>query len=167
MNAKLSFACILMLSNTLSISAQRVSQMPYHSMEQSNVTNLIGSLTQNALLVLLGAIVLVGIIWVCFIFKACTQLDKPKVNNRKYIFNAIMFLIGLSIFGTVAQQTRAADYRAAQAAEKIDCRRPHQHESHTANSFNNGAYNGTKSYQNWHAPTFCKHCGKRIFISSY
>ena len=139
-------------------------------MEQSNVTNLIGSLTQNALFVLLGAILLVGIVWVCFIFKACAQLDRPKVNNRNYILNFIILMIGLSVFGTsctIAQQTRVAEYRAAQAAEKIDCKRPHQHESYTASSFNNGAYNGINSYQNWHAPTFCKHCGKRIFKTAF
>ncbi len=131
-------------------------------MGSSDIANIVGQLEYSALLVLLGAGVLMGIVFICHVSKACADLNRPEKNAR----NLLILVAGLSVFSsscTVEQQMRAAEYRAAQAAENRSCpSRYHHVNSENAALNNRYPYNG---YSNWQTPAFCNYCGQRVFKS--
>lgn len=126
----------------------------------SDMANIVGQLEYNALLALLGALVLMGMVFICHVWKACADLNRPEKNAR----NLLILVAGLSVFCsscTVEQRMRAAEYRAAEAAENRACPSPHRHVNYENTPLNNRyPYNG---YSNWQSPVFCKYCGQRVF----
>ncbi len=133
----------------------------------SEMTDIVGQLEYNGLLLLLvGAIVFMGLVWICYVVKECAQLNKPQKNGGKHFIALWMLVAGVSVFCgscTVEQRARAAEYRAAQAAENRSCpSRYHHVNSENAALNNRYPYNG---YSNWQAPAFCNYCGQRVFKS--
>lgn len=155
MTSKLIFTCAGSFMG-LCIPSAQASDFMYAS-QVENVDNTVRLLEQTAVFGLTGAVILMSIAWVFYIWKECTSLKKPQKNSA-------MFLIlvgGLSFFGTscsVEQRARAAHYRTAEAAERSAC--PSQH--HHGNTPFNNRFPPSYSYSDGHSPSFCKYCGQRV-----
>lgn len=135
----------------------------------SEMADIVGRLEYSGLLLLLSAIVLMGLVWICYVVKECAQLDKPQKNGRKHFIGLWVLVAGVSVFCgscTVEQRATAAQYRAAEAAEMRNCPSAHHYENHVNSAVNNRyPYNGYRNngYSNGQGPAFCKYCGHRIF----
>jgi len=154
---------LLFGAGTVSLSAQTPSHFHSKPMEQSALADSVSTLTQAALFTLLGAIALGGAIFIWWVWKSCADLKQPQINARKSYLHLLILVAGLSTFGsscTAAQRARAADIRAAQAAENRTYQM-NQHCSHPSNSrYNNRSpYYG---YSNWQHPSFFRCCGQRM-----
>jgi hypothetical protein len=119
-------------------------------------------LEQNALLALIGAVILTVLLWIACVARECTQLNKPRANGSKSFLAVLMLAAGLSAFGsscTAAQRARAAEYHAAQAAENRTCPMNQHHRNEMAPGLDNRyPYYGSS---HWAGPTYCKYCGQR------
>lgn len=163
MPTKISFAALLSLAATAPLAAQAPATLPAAQAGVLDINNTISLLEQNALLVLIGAIVLMGMTWVCYVFKACTQVNKHRASAHRSFLTLLVLVAGLSAFCSscsVEQQAMAARYQAAHATENRTCPSPHHYENYTNTPVNNRSpYQG---YSNLMGPTFCKYCGQRI-----
>jgi len=169
MSSKLFFAALLSLTAAASLSAQAPAALNTAQMAELDIFNVVRLLEQNALLALIGAVLLMGIAWICYVFKACAQLNKPQENTRIRPFMTLLILVaGLSIFCSscsVEQRAMAARYRASEAAENGACPSLHHYVNQVNAPFNNRyPYSGDSNGQ---GPAFCKHCGQRIFNSKH
>lgn len=132
------------------------------------VSGIVGQLQQNALLGLISAVVFIGIVWVCFVLKECAQLNRPQKNIRRHSTTLLILIVGLSVFCgrcTVEQRARAAEYRAAKAAENHSCPTQRHHVNYENLPFNNRY--PSNGYSNWHGSFFCKYCGQRVYNSRH
>ena len=128
-----------------------------HGVGGSDMADIVGQLEYNALLALLGAVVLMGIVYLCHVSKACADLSQPQKSIR----NLLVLVIGLSSFCSscsAEQRARAAQYHAE--AEYHTCPMNHHKSSDRGPVFNNRY--PSNGYSNWYGPTFCKYCGQRI-----
>ena len=142
-----------------SLSAQPTAALHNAGVGDSDVTGVIDLLEHNALMALFGFVVLMAIIFICHISKACAGLNRAQKNAR----NLIILVAGLSSFCgscSVEQQARAAQYRAAEAAENRHCHSPYQHGNYANIPFNNGYSKGRGSI-------YCKYCGQKIPDRNY
>lgn len=139
---------------------------------ESSLGNLVGQLTQNALVVLVGIVLLMGIAWLFGIWNACAELNKKTKNAHKPSLSIILCLAaGLSVFGsscTLAQQARAADIQAARTSEGGHCA---CHASSDNRPYATGYAEGYNQYPyrsniGMNRP-FCKQCGQRIYQHKY
>jgi hypothetical protein len=143
-----------------SLSAQVPSQ--FHVTQQPNCASIVDCLAQNALLLILGIVVFMGVCWCYFIFTEYTSLLRKEQKNGHWpAMSLLAFALAMSISGsscTAAQRARAAEYRAAQEVENRRCPM-NQHRNEQENtSFNNRSfYNG---YSNWHGHAYCRFCGQ-------
>jgi MFS superfamily sulfate permease-like transporter len=133
----------------------------FHSapMEQTPVAGVVDELTQHALFALLGAIVLSGAIYFAFVWKHCNDLNTKRKNINAPSMTIVLFVTGLSAFGSscsVEQRAIAAQYRAAEAAEYRHCPSPYQHGNYANIPFNN------RNPSSGHGSSCCRYCGKRI-----
>ena len=162
------FSATLLSFATASLFAQAPGHMQSVQAGHADIANLTGSLTQNALFTLFGAIALVGMVWIGYIIKACACLNQPQVKARKSVINLLLLAAVLSSFCSscsVEQRAMAARYRASEAAENRTCPSQHHYVNHVNSPFNNRyPYNGDSNGQ---GPAFCKHCGQRIFNSKH
>lgn len=128
----------------------------------SDIANLAGQLGYNALLILLAAVALMGIVFIGQVSKACADLNRPRRNTRSSFFGLLILAAGLSVFCSscsAEQRALAAQYRDA-AAENHTCPM-NQHYTNQADPGFNNRY-PSNAYSNWYGPTYCKYCGKRI-----
>ncbi len=162
------FSATLLSFATASLFAQAPGHMQSVQAGHADIANLTGSLTQNALFTLLGAIALVGMIWIGYIIKACACLNQPQVKARKSVINLLLLAAVLSSFCSscsIEQRAMAARYRASEAAENGTCLMHHHYNNQADAAFHNRyPYSG---YSNGQGPAFCKHCGQRIFNSKH
>lgn len=167
MSSRLFFSALLSLTAAVSLSAQAPAAMHTSQMMELDVFNVVRLLEQNALLALLSAVGLMGILWVCYVFNACTRLNKPQENTAgRPVMSLLVMVAGLSVFCgscSVEQRAMAARYRTAEAAEMRPCPM-NQHFNDQANTAINSRYPYT-GYTNWHGPAFCKYCGQRTFVT--
>ena len=130
----------------------------------SDIASIAGQLGYNALLVLLGAVVLMGIVFICHVSKACVDLNRPRGNTSRSLLSLLILATGLSAFCSscsVEQQVMATQYLDAVAAENRACPMNQYHGNQADPAFNNlYPYNG---YSTSYSPSFCKYCGKRVF----
>jgi hypothetical protein len=83
--------------------------------------NLVNQLTNNALWVILGVIAVFAVVFMYQFSKDCADLSRPQKNSHSSFFIVMALGIGLCApLGscTAAQRARAADFRAAQEAER-------------------------------------------------
>ena len=131
------------------------------------LTNIISQLENNALFILLGMVVLMGIIWICMIGKACAELRQKPKSIHVSTLPLLLFVAGLSTLSSscsVTQRAMADEMHAAQAAENPACVCPMRHipiNNHGLGQSKN--YYPYDSYSNWHTSPTCKYCGKRTF----
>ena len=159
MSNKFSFTVIMYGVSMASLSAQATAPLHAAGIGDSDVAGVIDLLERNALMALFGFVVLMAIIFICHISKACAGLNRAQKNAR----NLIILVVGLSSFCgscSVEQRAMAAQYRAAEAAEYRHCPSPYQHGNYANISFNNG-------YSNGHGPTYCRYCGQKIAHRNY
>ncbi|MBC7776737.1 MAG: hypothetical protein H7246_14985, partial [Phycisphaerae bacterium] len=64
------------------LSAQSTAVLHTKQLADVNTMNTIRQLEQNALLALIGAVVLMGLMWICSVWKACAGLNQPQKNVR-------------------------------------------------------------------------------------
>ena len=130
----------------------------------SDIADIVDQLERSALLALIGIVVFIGLVWIGYVSKECTRLSKPQEDTRRPFMSLLILVAALSVFCgscTVEQRARAAEYRAAEAAENRTCPAPRHHVNYENAPLNNCyPYNG---YSNWKAPTYCNYCGQRIF----
>ena len=167
MSTKIFFSALLSLA-AASLSAQAPATLHASQAGLLDISETISLLEQNALLALIGAIVLMGMAWVCYVFSACTQMNKPRAKAPGAFPTLLILVVGLSIFCgscSVEQQAMAARYQATQATENRTCSSPHHYENYVNTPVNNRSpYQG---YSNFMGPTFCKYCGQRISDSRH
>lgn len=157
------FSATLLSFASASLFAQAPGHIQSVQAGHADIATLTGSLTQNALFTLLGAIALVGMVWIGYVIKACACLNRPQVRARKSVVNLMLLAVVLSSFCSscsVEQQAMAARYRASAAAENSTCPM-NQHYSTQDNTTANNRYPYT-GYSNWHGPSFCKYCGQKV-----
>ena len=155
MTSKLFFSVVLFLISAATLSAQATTSLYASGMGDSDVNGVVDLLEHNALMALFGFVVLVAILYICHITKACADLNRAPKNVR----NLIILVIGLSSFCgscSVEQRAMAAQYRAAEAAEHRHCPSPYQHGNYVNSPFNN------RNPAIGHGSSFCRDCGKRI-----
>lgn len=164
-NAGALLSCLLFSMRTGKAQAAFTGIHQSHEQEVANLamTNLAGQLGHNALLLLMGAIALFGLVFICHISKACLDL-KPRQKSTGKPFLLILvvglgmcFLLGSC---TLAQQARIEDSRAAQAAENRICPMNQHIEDPSSTAYRRYPLN---SSPNWHGPVFCRRCGQRIY----
>lgn len=158
------FTILLYGAGTTTLSAQAASQAHSAQIEQAAVTGVVDSLTQTALYILLGAIVLAGAIYLCYVGKTCADLKQPRFAARRPFLHLLILTAGLSAFGsgcTSAQWARAADYHAAQESDIRSCSMNHHYDNRANETYNNRY--PYRAASNWSGPSFCKQCGQRIF----
>ena len=162
MSIKLFFSALLSLA-AATLSAQAPATLHASQAGMLDISNTISLLEQNALLALIGAIVLMGMAWVCYVFNACTQMNKPRAKAPGSFQALLILVVGLSVICgscSVEQQAMAARYQEAHAAENRTCPSPHHYENYVNTPLNNRSpYQG---YSNFMGPAFCKYCGQRI-----
>jgi len=162
MSTNLFFSALLSLA-AATLSAQAPATLHASQAGLLDISNTISLLEQNALLALIGAIVLMGMAWVCYVFNACAQMNKSRAKAPGSFQALLILVVGLSDFGSscsVEQQAMAARYQATQAAENRTCPSPHHYENYLSTPLNNRSpYQG---YANFQGPAFCKYCGQRI-----
>lgn len=167
MSSRFLFSALLSLTAAASLSAQAPAALHTSQMMELDVFNVVRLLEQNALLALLSAVGLMGVLWVCYVFNACARLNKPRKNTvGRPVMSLLVLIAGLSVFCgscSVEQRAMAARYRTAEAAEIRPCPM-NQHQNDQVNTAFNSQYAYT-SYSNWHGPAFCKYCGQRIFVT--
>ena len=132
-----------------------------HDRGGADLACLVGQLEYNALLGLVGIVVLMGIIYIGHVSKACADLNRPQKNVR----NLLILVIGLSSFCSscsVEQQAMAAQYRTA---ENRSCQINHHYSSQTGPVFNTRY--STNGYSKWYGPSFCKNVEQKLIKSSY
>lgn len=128
--------------------------------------NIISQLENNALFILLGMVVLMGILWICMIGKACIELRQKPKSIRVSTLPLLLFVAGLSTLVSscsITQRAMADEMRATQAAENPACVCPMRHIPNYHGLGQSKSYYPYDSYSNWHTSSICKHCGKRIF----
>ena len=131
-----------------------------HGTGNSDMSHIVGQLEQSALLALCGFVVLMIIIYICHVSKACANMNKVQKNTR----NLILLVAGLGSFCSscsVEQRAMAEQYRTVASAENRTCPMNH-HYIHQDNPAYNSRFS-TNNYANWNSPVFCKHCGQRVF----
>lgn len=162
MPGKFFFSTLLSFA-AASLFAQATGHVQSVQAGHADIVNLTGNLTQNALFTLLGAIALMGMVWIGYVIKACTHLNRPQVKARKSVINLLLLVAVLSAVCSscsIEQQAMAARYRASAAAENSTCPM-NQHYSTQDNTTAGNRFPST-GYSNWYGPSFCKHCGQRI-----
>jgi hypothetical protein len=155
MTSKLIFTCASAFMGLCIPAAQASDSMFTSQAEQLN--NTISLLEQTAIFALTGAVILMSIAWVFYIWKECTSLKKPQKNSAMFL----ILVVGLGLFCSscsVEQRAMTARYRTAEAAERTAC--PSQH--HYGNTPLNNHFPPSYSYSNGHSPSFCKYCGQRV-----
>lgn len=155
MSNKFFFTIMMYGVGMASLSAQATTSLHAAGMGDSDVTGVIDLLEHNALMALFGFVVLMAILFICHISKACAGLNRTQKNAR----NFIILVAGLSSFCgscSVEQRAMAAQYRAAEAAEYRNCPSPYQHGNYANIPFNN------RNPSSMHGSSFCRYCGKRI-----
>jgi len=168
MTTRLFFAATLSLFSTAALSAQTPTPLHVADADGSGVAGLVDLLVQNALMALLGMVVLMVIAWVFCTWKACAGLNKKPKNARvSSLFLGLGVAAGLSIFGsscTAAQAAQAADIQAARAAEGgyCVCHAPFGNHNYYGNSGLNNRYPNYHHSNNPGRP-FCKQCGRWIY----
>ena len=137
-------------------------------LDDSTLGNLVSQLQQNALLALLGMVILMGLAWLFCIWNACAGLNsKPKNAPAPSLPLLLLVAAGLSVFGSscsAAQQAQAADIQAARAAEGSHCvcHAPFDNRNYYRNSGLNNRY-PSQDYSNDTGRPFCRQCGQRIY----
>jgi len=135
-----------------------------HGTGNSDMSHIVGQLEQSALLALCGFVVLMIIIYICHVSKACVDLNRPRGNTSRSLLSLLILAAGLSAFCSscsVEQQVMATQYLDAVAAENRACPMNQYHGNQADPAFNNlYPYNG---YSTSYSPSFCKYCGKRVF----
>ncbi|MBL7781985.1 MAG: hypothetical protein JNM22_12260 [Saprospiraceae bacterium] len=138
---------------------------------KSELSNLLGQLEYSALLFLLGAAALAGIVWISYVLRTCADLNKNTRNTRGHFLFLLAMLAGMGIAGSGCSSTqlaRAAEMRAAQAAESSNC----ICQSAAPNNLYygmSGMYNLTSYYTNSNAFSrpVCKRCGRPVTNRSH
>lgn len=168
MTTKLFFAATLSLISSAGLSAQNPTHLHFVDKDSSGIAGLADILGQNALTVLLGMVVLMGVAWIFCIGNACAGLNKKQQNARvSSLFLCLCVAAGLSMCGsscTAAQKAQAADIQAARAAEGPHsvCHAPLDNRNYCGNSgLNNRYFN--YDYSNDTGRPFCRQCGQRIY----
>lgn len=164
MTASAFFATTFSLICTSTLSAQAPSQLHVANMDSSGVTGLVDLVVQNAILVLLGAVVLMVMVWVCCVWKACATCDKPRTYTNRSFLNLLVLVAGITTFCSscsVEQQMLMAQYPVVDApVAKPGCPYSNHHEF-TANQAFNNRYPSYGS-PNANMPSVCRHCGQKV-----
>ncbi|MFN0035683.1 MAG: hypothetical protein ACKVUS_11495 [Saprospiraceae bacterium] len=167
MTTKLFFAVPLSLISSAALSAQTPTPLHFVDRDGSGIAGLVDILGQNALTVLLGMVVLMGVVWFFCICNACAGLNKKQKNAPvSSLFLYLCVATGLSVCGsscTTAQKAQAADIQAARAAEGGHCvyHAPLDNRHYYRNSGLNNRFS-LDNYSNDNGRPFCRECGQRI-----
>lgn len=164
MTAKHFFTCSISFLGSNFLFAQSSLVLQTKNPDGLEVMDAIHFLEQNALIALIGAVIFIGLVWLCAVLNACNELNKPqKQTTRPSSIPLLVLIAGLSIFCTscsVEQRARAAQYRVAAEADYRSCPLRHHHDYNVNIPFNNRYYSSSTS--NLYGPVFCKHCGYQI-----
>lgn len=157
------FAVLLSFTSAATLSAQAPTAFHTAQTAELDLSNTVRLLEQNALFALMGAVTLLGMVWVGGIFKSCAQLNRPHQHRGKQIMSLLVLVAGLSVFGSscsVEQWAMAEQIQEAQAAQAAEQRACPMHR-HSDNRPQSDVYT-YNNHTGWHGVSFCKYCGKRI-----
>lgn len=166
MSNKNFFTAIIYGISTASLCAQAPSALSSTSTAQTALSSIVDNLTHYALFVLLGVIVLAGVIYFAYVWKHCTDFQRPHTNAPKAFLLLLIWATGLCTMGSGCintQQVQAADIWAKKAAENRSCPMNQHYDNPTTTVHNSSLYDG---YSNWYGSSFCRVCGQRISKTS-
>jgi hypothetical protein len=173
MVSKFILAAALVFMGFNTVTAQAPGTTLHHAgVNDSNLSGLVNQLGQNALLVLLGIVALMSLVWLFYIWNACVGINKKqKPTSISLLLLLFLLAAGMNVCGsscTAAQQARAADICAAQAAEGGYCmghapcnNRPYYG---YVGAYNQYPYNNTSIGS---GRPFCRQCGLRVYNNNH
>lgn len=131
----------------------------------ADASHTISLLEQNAFIVMVGVLVLLGIAWLGYVFSACAELNEKKQPTHRNALGMLLVMVGLSAFCSscsTEQQMRAIEITETQKGEHSYCVCPSRHNhSQYFNTSLNGAY-FNNGYANWRDTPHCRQCGQRV-----
>ncbi len=163
MTAKLNFTCAFSFIGSSVLSAQSSAVLHTEQLTGLEAFNAVRLLEQNALLALIGAVVLIALVGIFSVLKACAGLTNQQKRSSRPSMMLLVLILGGSVFCgncSVEKRAMAAQYRMAAAAEQRTCPLRHHYGNEINTPFNN-RYTST-SYSNSSGPIFCKYCGYMI-----
>lgn len=127
----------------------------------ADASHTISLLEQNALVVMVGVLVLLGIAWLGYVFSACAELNEKKQPTHRNALGMLLLMVGLSAFCSscgAEQQIRAIEITETQKGEHSSVR--HNHSQYFNTSLNGAYFNN--GYANWRDTPHCRQCGQRV-----
>ncbi len=164
MTAKYLFTSTFSILGTSILSAQTTAALHSEQLGDMNTMNTLRQLEQNALWALIGAVVLMGLLWICSIAKACAELNQPHKSPGRSMMMLLVLIIGLSAFCgscSAGRWERAEQYRMVMKSEFRNSPCPHEF-VHPNNVPLNNRY-PSNGYSNWVGPSVCRFCGQVDF----
>jgi len=156
---------ISILVGTNVLSAQAPAVLHSANTQKAELLHTVQLLEQNALLLLIGAVILVGLAWIAYLCHACVRLNKSKHSAHTHPSIKLLFVFGLSVLCcqcSPAYLTRAAEIQAAQAMEGRACLLSN-HGSSMENAMMN-YLDPTVHHYAWGYAFTCKYCGQRVTV---
>ncbi len=164
MTAKFLFTSTFSLIGISLLSAQTSAALHTEQLLDLNTMDTLHQLEQNALLALIGAVVLMALLWICSVAKACTELNQPQKSPGRSSMMLLILITGLSVFCgscSAGRWEQAARYRMAMKSEFRDSPCAHQ-SMHPMNIPANNPY-PSNGYSNGLGPSVCGVCGQVEF----
>lgn len=164
------FSTIALLSISIaSLGAQTpVRALQYESGNPSEIGLVVGQLGENALMIFIGIVALIGIVWFLAICNACIGLGKKQKN--KSVFSLILWFVFATFTSilnsscSAEQIARATDIQATQAPEGgyCLCHAPSNNRPYYCHA---GIYNQYpySTISSGIGRQFCRQCGRRVF----
>ena len=156
MTSKLIFACACAFMGCCIPAVQASDSMLTSQAEKLDST--INLLEQVAIFVLTGAVILMSIAWIAYIWKECASMKKLQKKSNLFL----ILVAALNVFCSscsVEQRAMSLHYRGVATAEGAVCPSQHHHRNTSLSDQCPPSY----GYFNGHNPSFCKYCGQRVF----
>lgn len=151
----------LFLNTPVLLSAQALASFGNVKQAEMDLSNTVRLLEQNILLALSVGVLLLGILWVAYMFKEYTQSKRINQTKRNNFLSLLLLIAGMSAFCSscgLPQQMQVLPLNTAQEYVQQGC--PHHHSSYQEPFAFTNVYR-TIGYPTLRT-TICKFCGQRM-----
>jgi len=156
MTAKYLFTSTFSIIGTSILSAQSAAALHTEQLGNLNTLNTLRQLEQNALWALIGAVVLMALLWICSVAKACAELNQPQKSPSRSSMMLLVLITGLSVFcGSCS--TGHWEQRMAMKSELRNGPCPNEY-THPQNLTSSNAQT-SNGHSYWVGPSVCRYCG--------
>jgi len=153
-------AADLILCTPAMLCAQDLASMNNVQQAKMDLSNTVNLLEQNTLLALTAGVLLLGIIFVCYVSREYAQSNRKHQAKRNHFLSLLLLVLGTGMFCSscgVAQEVQATSSDLVQEHIQRGC--PHHHANQEPLAFVN-IYRSV-GYPAQRTST-CKFCGQRL-----